>query len=318
MSEAQFPASRTLIPSVIKQCRAQNPALREALSHQKVLNQLARAAGFSDYGSWSRRLPESSALDSFVHVTANQIILHAPSGPRITWPLTPGELPPIHRPGVVEHLGPRRPGDVARLGDILLPYTLREMADNEWFVENCFGVPVGFYNYPASLTATDFFVRFRRSPYKILKAPVHQPDSDTRTISPVLQWESVTYDCEAAAPLRRLMAYETLDFNGQPDMGFRWRFLPYGAERISADQWAFFNRSYKGLGLPRRQWTVYEDHPMVFQVADSALQRICIHGDLKDRIYLYNDGSVPTQSKANMDAYMQRLLKLCHLQVTAV
>lgn len=36
----------------------------------------------------------------------------------------------------------------------------------------------------------------------------------------------------------------------------------------------------------------------------------------REKIWLYNDGCVPTDSKANMEAYLSRLATLAKLQVT--
>lgn len=103
---------------------------------------------------------------------------------------------------------------------------------------------------------------------------------------------------------------------------FRWLFLPYCLLRQEDGSYVITNRRYKPLGMTTREHVVYEDHPVRvrFRRLTKATARALDHAGREDldRIYLYNDGSIPTESDANWSAYSKRLQRLAALKVEAV
>lgn len=93
--------------------------------------------------------------------------------------------------------------------------------------------------------------------------------------------------------------------------------LPYCLQRVGEDQWLALNRNYKPLGHFGSEWVNYEGHPSVFKAKITAKQaaKISFCGDEDlERIYLYNDGSNPSDH-ANWPAYSQRLEALMELKL---
>lgn len=96
---------------------------------------------------------------------------------------------------------------------------------------------------------------------------------------------------------------------------FRQVFLPYCLERLADGSYIVLNRLYKPLGVAGTSWVDYESAPgrFKFKRALSAAQigALAHDGDTSaERIYLYNDGSVPTDSAAAWAAYSARLQRL--------
>ena len=105
---------------------------------------------------------------------------------------------------------------------------------------------------------------------------------------------------------------------------YRRVWLPYCLKKMNdqAGGWIVLNRRYKPLGMPLDQWAVYEDVPRHQRVRRITLpqQKRLYHGCVgngpwlpNDTIWLYHDGSIPTHSKLNWDAYQQRLSVLSSL-----
>lgn len=102
---------------------------------------------------------------------------------------------------------------------------------------------------------------------------------------------------------------------------FRTVFLPYCIHRQADGRYAVLNRGYKPLGFHTRDHVRYEDYPICVELpglsAELAAQ-LSIRGDRAlDRIYLYDDRSLPTRSAAAMRAYLGRLRLLASLEVDA-
>jgi hypothetical protein len=99
---------------------------------------------------------------------------------------------------------------------------------------------------------------------------------------------------------------------------FRQAMLPYGMEKNPDGSWTFFNRKYKPIGLISDEWEDWDvpQHRMKFKGLGSATRRkLDIHGDgSQDRIYFYNDGSVPTYSARDMERYLAKLKILMGLR----
>ncbi len=99
----------------------------------------------------------------------------------------------------------------------------------------------------------------------------------------------------------------------------RWAFLPYCLDRQDDGRYAILNRLYKPVGFNTSEWVDYSAYPVCVKVRGlgpaTARKLSCHgHGDL-DRIYLYNDGCVPTRSPDAMAAYLEKLQILASLRV---
>lgn len=109
------------------------------------------------------------------------------------------------------------------------------------------------------------------------------------------------------------------DFMADP---FRWLFLPYCLMRQDDGSYVVTNRRYKPIGITRADWVSYEEYPVRvrFKRLTVATAKALDHAgrDSLERIYLYNDGCIPTESDANWTAYSRRLQRLAGLQVEVV
>lgn len=100
---------------------------------------------------------------------------------------------------------------------------------------------------------------------------------------------------------------------------FRWAFLPYCLDRQEDGRWVVLNRDYKPLGMLTRDFLRYEEHPVAAYLGGlTAAARA--HLDDRDngpgRIYLYDDGSVPTSSAEAWEKYSRKLEVLAKLTVS--
>ena len=100
---------------------------------------------------------------------------------------------------------------------------------------------------------------------------------------------------------------------------FRSVFLPYCLKRQDNGRYAVLNREYKPVGFFTRSYVKYQDYPVLVKLKGLTAARaakLSWKGEKnRDEIYLYNDGSVPTRSKANMIAYLAKLELLAKLSV---
>lgn len=103
------------------------------------------------------------------------------------------------------------------------------------------------------------------------------------------------------------------------DSTFRHLFLPYCLERQPDGRYAVLNRKYKPMGINGPAWVVYADHNAVFKIKGLTAAKAAkiSHDGSTDlaRIWLYNDGCVPTDSSAHWDAYTRRLQELAKLKL---
>lgn len=100
---------------------------------------------------------------------------------------------------------------------------------------------------------------------------------------------------------------------------FRWVFLPYCLIRQEDGSYVITNRRYKPLGMTSTGHVDYAAHPVRVKfkrLTALTARKLDYKGrDDLDRIYLYNDGCLPTDSQAHWDAYAKRLHTLAKLQV---
>lgn len=99
------------------------------------------------------------------------------------------------------------------------------------------------------------------------------------------------------------------------DSEFRQVFLPYCLQRQEDGSYVVLNRRYKPVGITRTDWVDYAQYPVSVKLkrALSAAQIAALDCEGRtnlDRIYLYNDGCVPTDGAAHWGAYSDRLRRL--------
>lgn len=99
----------------------------------------------------------------------------------------------------------------------------------------------------------------------------------------------------------------------------RHSFLPYCLDRQPDGRYAVLNRRYKPVGLTTTDHVTYTDYPCLVKLkgltAARAVKMSARGDDHLHRIYLYNDGCVPTAGAAEWSAYAKRLQVLAKLSV---
>lgn len=100
---------------------------------------------------------------------------------------------------------------------------------------------------------------------------------------------------------------------------FRQVFLPYCLDQQADGSYVVTNRRYKPVGDTRTGYVEYGGLPVRVRfknlTAAAARRLDCQGRDRLDRIYLYNDGCIPNESKDNWDAYSLRLQLLASLDI---
>ncbi|MBD2246642.1 hypothetical protein [Nostoc sp. FACHB-888] len=99
---------------------------------------------------------------------------------------------------------------------------------------------------------------------------------------------------------------------------FRSVFLPYCLEKQSDGRYVVLNREYKPVGFKTREHIEYQDYISVELkgIGLATVAKLSYNSDSNtDRIYLYNDGCVPTESPEYMKNYLKRLEILAKLKV---
>lgn len=101
---------------------------------------------------------------------------------------------------------------------------------------------------------------------------------------------------------------------------FRQVFFPYCLDQHENGTWTLLNRQYKPLGFNTMDWIKYDSYPIFCKTRKirlSTLQKISYQPieEGETKIYLYNDGCVPTNGKKYMDAYLDRLRVLMSIQI---
>lgn len=97
-------------------------------------------------------------------------------------------------------------------------------------------------------------------------------------------------------------------------------FFPYCLDRQPDGRYAVLNRDYKPVGfvVPSGTYVKYAEHPVLVRLKGlTPLQasKLAHNGSQElSRIYLYDDGSQPTGSAANWNAYAKRLQILAKLK----
>jgi len=95
-------------------------------------------------------------------------------------------------------------------------------------------------------------------------------------------------------------------------------YFPYCIEKCADGSWVLLNRNYKPVGFNTSNFINYADYPVAMKLkglGPSTLKKLSYKDEEpSDRVYLYNDGCVPTSSSAAMNAYLKKLEILLKLQ----
>jgi hypothetical protein len=95
--------------------------------------------------------------------------------------------------------------------------------------------------------------------------------------------------------------------------------LPYCLERQADGRYVILNRRYKPVGFTTRERVDYGAYPIAVKfkrLTRATAARLSVRGseDL-EKIWLYDDATVPTASARNMQQYLDRLKVLMSLKV---
>ncbi len=97
-------------------------------------------------------------------------------------------------------------------------------------------------------------------------------------------------------------------------------YLPYCLVRQEDGSWVVLNREYKPVGFYTRTWVDYADYPVSVRLrglGPKTLERLAFNGKYEDgRVYLYNDGCVPTHSPEKLKSYLERVAILAKLRTS--
>ena len=89
-------------------------------------------------------------------------------------------------------------------------------------------------------------------------------------------------------------------------------YFPYCIEKQSDGTWVLLNRNYKPVGFNTDDFINYDDYPVSIKITGigpAKLKKISYKSTepIGDRVYLYNDGCVPTSSPEAMASYLKKL-----------
>jgi hypothetical protein len=105
-----------------------------------------------------------------------------------------------------------------------------------------------------------------------------------------------------------------------PSHDFRSVHLPYCIKKLPDGNHIVLNRNYKPIGFRTTAQLDYEAYPIGVKfkrLTAKTVAKLSFKGSSDaDAIYLYNDGSIPTASAKNMQAYLERLGILAKLKFT--
>lgn len=102
-------------------------------------------------------------------------------------------------------------------------------------------------------------------------------------------------------------------------MDFRYIYLPYCLLKQPNGNYLVLNRNYKPLGFAVRDRLRYEDYPIEVKIKrltkTTAARLSWEESDNVEKIFLYNDGCIPTASAAHMTEYLKKLRILAKLEI---
>ena len=106
----------------------------------------------------------------------------------------------------------------------------------------------------------------------------------------------------------------------QRDLGGLYRIaFPYCLQKQSDGSYVVLNRGYKPIGFLTQECLDYGRYPIGIRfkgLKEETIRKISVDGDTSGgAIYLYGDGTKPTQNKENMEDYLGRRSVLMSLKV---
>ena len=117
---------------------------------------------------------------------------------------------------------------------------------------------------------------------------------------------------EAGAAMSQENAYTFDIFQPEPPgewpVEFRMVFFPYCLHRQPDGSYSILNRQYKLIGPQAVRFK---------RMTAAMAARLSVHGNPdRSKIYLYHDGTIPTDSQEKMRAYLATLARLARLRLT--
>ncbi|MCX7067482.1 MAG: hypothetical protein NTW85_07305 [Methylococcales bacterium] len=96
-------------------------------------------------------------------------------------------------------------------------------------------------------------------------------------------------------------------------------YFPYCIEKQEDGSWLILNRNYKPVGFNTSEHIIYSDYPVSVKLkglGKETLKKLSWNDkeELGNRIYLYNDGCIPTSSPQAMSAYLKKIEVLLKLE----
>lgn len=95
-------------------------------------------------------------------------------------------------------------------------------------------------------------------------------------------------------------------------------YFPYCIQKEDDDTWVLLNRNYKPVGFNTDEFIDYGDYPVSMKlkgIGSATLKKLSYKNEEPtDRVYLYNDGCVPTSSTQAMASYLKKLEILLKLK----
>ncbi len=91
-------------------------------------------------------------------------------------------------------------------------------------------------------------------------------------------------------------------------------YFPYCLEKQKDGTWVLLNRNYKPVGFNTSDFINYEEYPVSMKIkgiGPGTLKKLSFKDDeiTADRVYLYNDGCVPTNSAKDKYCCIKNLAK---------
>lgn len=88
-------------------------------------------------------------------------------------------------------------------------------------------------------------------------------------------------------------------------------YFPYCIDKQDDDSWVLLNRNYKPVGFNTGDFIKYEEYPVSMKLkglGPGTLKKLSYKQEgTGDRIFLYDDGCVPTSSAQAMSSYLKKL-----------
>jgi hypothetical protein len=100
-------------------------------------------------------------------------------------------------------------------------------------------------------------------------------------------------------------------------MELRKTHFPYCIQRLEDGRYIILNRNYKPLGNTTGEWIDYATDASVVKlnITTATAKKLSWEESQNiEKIFLYNDGCIPTSSSAHMNAYLKRLSVLMKIK----